>query len=57
MTFHGNVCFDELTPKDGQHLRVRHMFTPVYSSARAESLPRIEIDWLQRAAHSKQTNE
>lgn len=25
-TFHGNVCFDELTQKDGQHLRVRHMF-------------------------------
>lgn len=23
---HGNVCFDELTQKDGQHLRVRHMF-------------------------------
>ncbi len=23
---HGNVSFDELTQKDGQHLRVRHMF-------------------------------
>lgn len=29
MTFHGNVCFDELSQKDGQHLRVRHMSTPV----------------------------
>lgn len=29
MTFHGNVCFDELTQKDGQHLRVCHMSTPV----------------------------
>ncbi len=23
---HGNVSFDELTQKDGQHLRMRHMF-------------------------------